>query len=204
MSLEQMSLFDGSQDFKITKPIRLIELFAGYGSQALALKYLNRNFTHWKICEWAVKSIQAYKDAHFPNDNTDYSKKYSQEYIQNYLFEKHISSNYNEPMTFEQIKRLGERKQREIYNNIIATNNLVDIQQVKGEDLNIIDSDKYCYIMTYSFPCQDLSLAGLGKGMEKGGGTRSGMLWEVERILDELSYRGGKCRRFCSWKMCRK
>ena len=34
--------------------------------------------------------------------------------------------------------------------------------------------------------CQDLSLAGLGKGMEKGSGTRSGMLWEVERILDEL------------------
>ena len=26
--------------FKITKPIRLIELFSGYGSQALALKYL--------------------------------------------------------------------------------------------------------------------------------------------------------------------
>lgn len=28
---------------KITKPIRLIELFGGYGSQALALKYL------WKV-----------------------------------------------------------------------------------------------------------------------------------------------------------
>lgn len=34
--------------------------------------------------------------------------------------------------------------------------------------------------------CQDLSLAGKGAGMEKGSGTRSGMLWEVERILDEL------------------
>ena len=39
--------------------------------------------------------------------------------------------------------------------------------------------------MTYSFPCQDLSLAGKGAGMEKGSGTRSGMLWEVERILKE-------------------
>ena len=45
--------------FKINKPIRLIELFAGYGSQALALKYLGVEFEHWKICEWAVKSIQA-------------------------------------------------------------------------------------------------------------------------------------------------
>ena len=32
--------------------------------------------------------------------------------------------------------------------------------------------------------CQDMSAAGLGKGMAKGSGTRSGMLWEVERILD--------------------
>lgn len=39
--------------------------------------------------------------------------------------------------------------------------------------------------MTYSFPCQDLSIAGHQKGMKKGTGTRSGLLWEVERILDE-------------------
>ena len=38
--------------------------------------------------------------------------------------------------------------------------------------------------MTYSFPCQDLSLAGKGKGMSDTS-TRSGMLWEVERILTE-------------------
>lgn len=40
--------------------------------------------------------------------------------------------------------------------------------------------------MTYSFPCQDLSLAGKGKGMADTS-TRSGMLWEVERILNELN-----------------
>lgn len=33
--------------------------------------------------------------------------------------------------------------------------------------------------------CQDLSLAGKGAGMQKGTGTRSGLLWEVERILEE-------------------
>ena len=38
--------------------------------------------------------------------------------------------------------------------------------------------------MTYSFPCQDLSLAGKGKGMSDTT-TRSGLLWEVERILTE-------------------
>ena len=45
--------------------------------------------------------------------------------------------------------------------------------------------------MTYSFPCQDLSSAGLGKGMAKDSGTRSGMLWEVERILNEIVSDGG-------------
>jgi DNA (cytosine-5)-methyltransferase 1 len=63
---------------------------------------------------------------------------------------------------------------------------LVNICNVKGKDLEIVDTDKYEYIMTYSFPCQDLSLAGKGKGMARDSGTRSGMLWEVERILDEL------------------
>ena len=58
-----------------------------------------------------------------------------------------------------------------------------DITKLKGEYLGIVDTDKYCYITTYSFPCQDLSSIGLGKGL--GIGTRSGLLWEVERLLDE-------------------
>ena len=40
--------------------------------------------------------------------------------------------------------------------------------------------------MTYSFPCTDLSVAGKMKGMKKGSGTRSGLLWEVERLLKEM------------------
>ena len=59
---------------------------------------------------------------------------------------------------------------------------------VKGKDLDIVDKDKYEYIMTYSYPCQDLSLAGTRKGMERGSNTRSSLLWEVERILQELHH----------------
>lgn len=62
----------------------------------------------------------------------------------------------------------------------------MDIRDVHGKDLEITDTNKYCYIMTYSFPCQDLSVAGKGKGMEKDSGTRSSLLWEVQRILEEL------------------
>lgn len=171
--------------YKINKPIRLIELFAGYGSQALALKYLGVKFEHWKISEWAVNSIQAYKDVHFQDDNKDYSEGISKDYLVKELCHLGISRNYNEPMSEEQINRLKEKEIRKIYNNIIATHNLVNIQRIEWEDLEIEDTNEYDYIMTYSFPCQDLSLAGKGKGM-KDNSTRSGMLWEVERILNEL------------------
>lgn len=183
IKLENMTIFDLMYEkYKITKPVRLIELFSGYGSQALALKYLGVNFEHWKTCEWAIKSIQAYKDIHFTDEiyNSNLTKE---EYV-NYLYKKGISSNYNEPMTYEQIKRMNENQLKIIYDNIQITHNLVNIQQVKGKDLDIVDTDKYNYILTYSFPCQDLSLAGKGKGMSDTS-TRSGMLWEVERILTE-------------------
>ena len=144
--------------YKIKNKVRMITLFSGYDSQCLAMKYLGVEYEHYKTCEWAVKSIQALKDIHFENDNNDYSKELNTEQVKNYLFKKGISSNYNEPMTREQINRLNEKQARTIYNNIKATHNLVNIQQVKGSDLEISDKDKYEYILTYSFPCQDLSL----------------------------------------------
>lgn len=55
--------------------------------------------------------------------------------------------------------------------------NLGDISKI---DLNDIpDHD----LFTYSFPCQDISVAGKQKGFEKGGGTRSGLLWECEKVI---------------------
>ena len=167
------------------KPIRLIELFGGYGSQSLSLKYLNIPFEHWKLCEWAIHSIDAYKSIHFPNDNQDYSEIWDKEDLIEYLYNKGISSNWNEPMKLNSIKRKSEDELRKIFNNCKATNNLINIQQVHAKDLEIKERESYNYIVTYSFPCQDLSLAGKGAGMEKGSGTRSGMLWEVERILEE-------------------
>lgn len=187
--MNQTTIFDFIYPkYKITKPIRLIETFSGYGSQALALKYLGIEFEHWKTCEWAIKSIQAYKDIHF-TDEKEIDIDSTKEQLVECLFKYGISANYNEPMTKEQISRLSESQLKTIWNNILITYNLVNIQQVKGEDLEIIDTDKYDYIMCYSFPCQDLSLAGKGKGMSDTS-TRSGMLWEVERILTECKELG--------------
>ena len=46
----QLDLFNSVRPyFKIDKPIRLIELFAGIGAQAKALEILGVPFEHWKI-----------------------------------------------------------------------------------------------------------------------------------------------------------
>ena len=59
---KQLDIFSTTlEKFKFTKPIRLIELFAGYGSQSLALDYLGADYESFCICEWAVNSILAYK-----------------------------------------------------------------------------------------------------------------------------------------------
>lgn len=73
------------------------------------------------------------------------------------------------------------------YNAIHNTNfTTTDIKQIKGKDLGITNTNQKNYLLTYSFPCTDLSKAGKMKGMSKGSNTRSGLLWEVERLLNEL------------------
>ena len=57
------------------------------------------------------------------------------------------------------------------------TRNLGDITKINTED--IPDHD----LFTYSFPCQDISIAGKMRGLDKESGTRSSLLWECERII---------------------
>ena len=60
----QISMFDGIKPFKINKRIRLIELFAGIGAQAKALKNIGANFEHYRICEFDRFAVQSYNAIH--------------------------------------------------------------------------------------------------------------------------------------------
>lgn len=61
----QMSIFDLTmEEFKITKPIRLIELFAGVGSQAMALRELGADFEHYRVVEFDKYAIASYNAIH--------------------------------------------------------------------------------------------------------------------------------------------
>lgn len=167
------------------KKIRLIELFSGIGAQATALKRLNYDYEAYKTSEWEINAVASYKAIHFTDNNKDYSKNFNNEELTEKLYNLGVSTDGKKPLTKEQIKRKSESWKRTVFNNFKATNNIGSIVNARGKDLEIVETDKYTYLLTYSFPCQDLSTAGKGKGMAKGSGTRSGMLWEVERLLTE-------------------
>lgn len=51
-------------------------------------------------------------------------------------------------------------------------------------DISKIDKLPKADMWTYSFPCTDISLSGRMQGLERGSGTHSSLLWEVERLLE--------------------
>lgn len=55
------------ETFIITKPIRLIELFAGYGSQAMALQRLEADFERYRVVEFDKYAIASYNAVHGTN-----------------------------------------------------------------------------------------------------------------------------------------
>jgi len=60
-----------------------------------------------------------------------------------------------------------------------ADRNLGDVCKIDWYKVEDFD------LLTYSSPCQDFSAAGLQKGGIKGSGTRSSLLWECERAIEE-------------------
>lgn len=182
-----MNLFDMDKpafSFKPYKEIRLIELFAGMGCQMQALKrVIGNKAVNYKTSEWATESILAYSALHhgispIPEREGDLTE---------WAYEKGLSLDWNKPATMAQLKR-KDAKEPFYFSNVRrayeAMHNMGGVQLVKGADLKIKD-DGNCYVLTYSFPCQDISIAGKMEGFEEGSGTRSSLLWEAGRVLTE-------------------
>ncbi len=66
----------------------------------------------------------------------------------------------------------------------------IDIRTAKGIDLGIVEKERFTYLLTYSYPCTSLSIAGRQEGMERDSGTASSLIWEVERLLKECNELG--------------
>lgn len=155
--------------------LRVFEAFAGIGAQASALDRMGINYKIVGISEWFIDAIECYAAIHC--DNVEVEMPTDIQTIDEYLSKFTFSATSVKPTN---IKRLTEDQRRDLYRANKQANNFGSITDIKGADLPEID------LLVYSFPCQDLSTGGLGKGMKKGSGTRSGLLWEIERILTEL------------------
>lgn len=109
--------------------LRVFEAFAGYGSQAMALHRLHRNYPQFNyevvgISEIDPYAIKAYQAVH-----------------------GETAANYG------------------------------DITKINWKEC--VDFD----LFTYSFPCQDISVAGLQRGFNENSGTRSSLLWECYKVI---------------------
>jgi DNA (cytosine-5)-methyltransferase 1 len=176
------------------KTIRLIELFAGIGTQYQALKRIGADVESYLISDWNIPSNIAYramlKAVNDIPEEIDYTDGLTRVEVEDKLIALGLSLDGKNPLLKKTLKRKNEKWQRDILNSFYYTHNLGSITNIHAEDLKITEKDKYDYYMTYSFPCQDLSLAGKQAGMKKGSGTRSGLLWEVERLLQESTDKG--------------
>lgn len=56
--------------------------------------------------------------------------------------------------------------------------NYGDISKIEWDSVPDFD------LFTYSFPCTDISNAGVQKGLEEGSGTRSSLLWECKKTIE--------------------
>lgn len=174
---------------------RVMETFSGIGSQAKALERIGAEYEIVNTADWDINAILAYCMIHKGGINIDRYNNVSDEEVINFLRTLTLSSDGKKPMNERSFVRLPMDLKRRIYAAIKNTKNLVSITDVKGENVpENID------LFTYSFPCQDLSLCGCWHGNKSGiardAHNRSGMLWEVERILLEMNEQGRKLPRF--------
>jgi DNA (cytosine-5)-methyltransferase 1 len=161
--------------------MKLFECFAGLGSQHRALcNVLNNKFKSVGISEWYIPAIIG--NDIINNGSQNIFKGYDnldKKLMLNFISKFTLSMDSKTPYAHNKIKKFSYEKTRELYIALKRTKNYGSIVDIKGKDLPKIDT------MTYSVPCTDISTAGKGAGLEVG--TRSGLLWEVKRILSELS-----------------
>lgn len=167
----------------------VVELFSGIGSQAKALRNLGLNIDLVGTSEWDIHAIVAYDLIHnsdeMPEEMAAMNKEQLLDALQNYTF----SNTGKTPLEFKSLKTYSEEVLRYLYRAIKRNHNYVDISTIDGKELpDDID------IMTYSFPCQDLSnvgaFHGYNRGIDKDSGSRSSLLWQVGRILSEMRNEG--------------
>lgn len=163
----------------------VVEAFSGIGSQSKALSNLQVDFEVLATIEWEMGAIYAYDVIHNGPPNLDGLEDLTREQLVKLLSKYSLSSDGKVPIKTSSLSRYPIEALKRVYAAIRRSNNLVSIMDVTAHSFQ-----ERIDLFTYSFPCQDLSLSGSwhgnNLGIDRGANNRSGMLWEVERILQEM------------------
>lgn len=173
----------------------IVEFFSGIGSQAKALRNLGVEINLVGTCEWDVHAIIAYDLIHNPSEIPADIQEMSKDELLEKLKDFTFSNTGKAPLEYKFLRTYSVEVLRRLLLSVRRNHNYVDISTVDGSKLpGNID------ILTYSFPCQDLSnvgaLHGYNKGIDKDSGSRSSLLWQVGRILSEMQEAGTDLPRF--------
>ena len=177
------------------KKMKIVELFSGIGSQARALENIGIKIDLQATCEWDIHAFIAYDAIHNDTSILTEVKNMTREEVFNVLKDYTLSNNGKSAMKTNTLHAYSEEVLKRILSAIKKTNNMIDVSKIKGSDM-----PKNTDLLTYSFPCQDLSnvgaFHGYNKGIDKESGSRSSLLWQVGRILFEMKKAGAKLPRY--------
>lgn len=177
------------------KELKIVEFFSGIGSQARALQNIGIKIKVQATCEWDIHASVAYDAMHKGTNILPSISKMPKEIILEKLSHYTLSDDGKSPMKLKTLQGYSDEMLKRIYTSIKRTKNLTDICKIEGRNMPK-DTD----LLTYSFPCQDLSnvgaFHGYNKGIEEGSGSRSSLLWQVGRILAEMKSCGKSLPRY--------
>lgn len=164
--------------------LKVFETFSGIGAQAAALRNIGIDYKVIGTADWDVNAILAYDLIHNGNPVESKYDSMSKEKLLKILKKYTLSMDGKKPASSKQIESQSKEFLSRLCAAIDRTHQMISVTDIKGNNIpNDID------LLTYSFPCQDLSAAGFWHG-NKGGiardaNNRSCMLWQIERILLE-------------------
>lgn len=164
--------------------LKVNELFSGIGAQAKALERLQKDYgLEFEIVATSdieKDAILSYAAIHcgltseLVNCYPDYP---SREKMATYLTNLNIGYDFKEdkPYDWDKLARRKGNTLEKYYLAAYLSRQVGDIS--KAPYLPKAD------LWTYSFPCTDISVAGLQSGLSVESGTRSSLVWQVLRLL---------------------
>lgn len=171
--------------------IKIFEAFAGIGAQHKSITNINNKnnkvlFEVVGTSDWDIYCNIVYAALHkgLTLDNVDeilnrFNVNSKEKMID--FFRKNVFS-INSKTPLRSLPRDDLLKLLIASNKL--SNNFPDIKALKGEDIKKLNVD----LLTYSFPCQGLSIANMGrsKGILNSEST-SHLVWEIDRIISEMT-----------------